>query len=209
MCLLIYIWNWNAWCAFLSCICILTLGAFNCLKMVAYLSTRRVASAGPCGGSLCRTVWALGWQPTTAVSVAEALAVLFAYLHGQTAKRLYVYDLAKIFKQAAFVLNKVYLYSGVFHLEGKMTFFEHKNKLTFFWRRQWKMKINIPWKVLNIVKRYAMTIEASLMKKRPKDHVRPNRHSKAKAPMTQDLKGGIKQTNNTHTHTHKKMTKQH
>lgn len=50
------------------------------------------------------------------------------------------------------------------------------------------MKINIPWKVLNMVKRYAMTIEASLMKKRPKDHVRPSRHSRAKAPMTQDLK---------------------
>lgn len=49
------------------------------------------------------------------------------------------------------------------------------------------MKINIPWKVLNIVKRYAMTIEASLMKKRPKDHVRPRRQSRAKAPMTQDL----------------------
>lgn len=39
-----------------------------------------------------------------------------------------------------------------------------------------------------MVKRYAMTIEASLIKKRPKDHVRPSRHSKAKAPMTQDLK---------------------
>lgn len=50
------------------------------------------------------------------------------------------------------------------------------------------MKMNIPWKVLNMVKRYAMTIEASLMKKRPKDHVRPSRNSKAKAPMTQDLK---------------------
>lgn len=49
------------------------------------------------------------------------------------------------------------------------------------------MKINIPWKVLNIVNRYAMTIEASLIKKRPKDHVRPSRHSRAKAPMTQDL----------------------
>ena len=45
-----------------------------------------------------------------------------------------------------------------------------------------------------MVKRYAMTIEASLMKKRPKDHVRPRRHSKAKAPMTQDLKDGRKQT---------------
>lgn len=53
------------------------------------------------------------------------------------------------------------------------------------------MKINIPWKVLNIVKRYAMTIEASLMKKRPKDHVRPSRHSRAKAPITQDLVDAI------------------
>lgn len=67
-------------------------------------------------------------------------------------------------------------------------------KRTFFWRRQWKMKINIPWKVLKIVKRYAMTIEASLMKKRPKDHVRPSRHSRANAPMTQDLKDSKKQT---------------
>lgn len=49
------------------------------------------------------------------------------------------------------------------------------------------MKMNIPWKVLNIVNRYAITMEASLMKKRPKDQVRPSRHSRAKAPMTQDL----------------------
>lgn len=53
------------------------------------------------------------------------------------------------------------------------------------------MKINIPWKVLNIVKRYAMTMEASLMKKRPKDHVRPSRHNRAKAPITQDLVDAI------------------
>lgn len=39
-----------------------------------------------------------------------------------------------------------------------------------------------------MVKRYAITMEASFMKKRPKDHVRPSRHSSAKAPMTQDLK---------------------
>lgn len=39
-----------------------------------------------------------------------------------------------------------------------------------------------------MVKRYAITIEASFMKKRPKAHVRPSRHSRAKAPMTQDLK---------------------
>lgn len=65
---------------------------------------------------------------------------------------------------------------------------KQNKKRTFFWRRQWKMKINIPWKVLKIVKRYAITMEASFMKKRPKDHVRPSRHSRAKAPMTQDLK---------------------
>lgn len=50
-----------------------------------------------------------------------------------------------------------------------------------------------------------MTIEASLMKKRPKDHVRPNRHSKANAPMTQDLKGSIAQTNK-HTHIRRGQT---
>lgn len=63
------------------------------------------------------------------------------------------------------------------------------------------MKINIPWKVLNMVKRYAMTIEASLMKKRPKDHVRPSRHSRAKAPITQDLKDAIQTHTRTHTET--------
>lgn len=56
------------------------------------------------------------------------------------------------------------------------------------------MKINIPWKVLNMVKRYAITIEASLMKKSPKDQVRPSRHSRAKAPMTQDLRDGKRDT---------------
>lgn len=39
-----------------------------------------------------------------------------------------------------------------------------------------------------MVKRYAITMEASFIKKRPKDHVRPSRHSRAKAPMTQDLR---------------------
>lgn len=57
------------------------------------------------------------------------------------------------------------------------------------------MKINIPWKVLNMVKRYAITIEASLMKKSPKDQVRPSRHSRAKAPMTQDLRDKRDRTN--------------
>lgn len=47
-----------------------------------------------------------------------------------------------------------------------------------------------------MVKRYAITMEASFIKKRPKDHVRPSRHRSAKAPMTQDLK-----TINTNTNT--------
>ena len=51
------------------------------------------------------------------------------------------------------------------------------------------MKINIPWKALNMVKRYAMTTDDSLMKNKPKDHVRPSRQSRAKAPRTQDLEG--------------------
>lgn len=57
------------------------------------------------------------------------------------------------------------------------------------------MKINIPWEVLNIVNRYAMTIEASLIKKRPNDHVRPSRHNRAKAPMTQDLSNRNRKAN--------------
>ena len=63
------------------------------------------------------------------------------------------------------------------------------------------MKMNIPWKVLNMVKRYAMTIEASLMKKRPKDQVRPSRQSKANAPMTQDLKDRTGTQTHKHTRT--------
>lgn len=39
-----------------------------------------------------------------------------------------------------------------------------------------------------MVKRYAITMEASFMKNRPKDHVRPSRQSSAKAPITQDLR---------------------
>lgn len=42
------------------------------------LCARGVACAGPCGGSLRRTVRALSRQPSAAVRVAEALAVLFA-----------------------------------------------------------------------------------------------------------------------------------
>lgn len=48
--------------------------------------------------------------------------------------------------------------------------------------------MNIPCKVLKIVKRYAMITEESFKKNRPNDHVRATRHSKAKAPNTQDLK---------------------
>ncbi len=61
---------------------------FDCMKLLVYLCTRGVASAGPCGGSLCRAVRALSWQPSTAVGVAEALAVLFADLREQTAECL-------------------------------------------------------------------------------------------------------------------------
>lgn len=50
-----------------------------------------------------------------------------------------------------------------------------------------------------MVKRYAMTTEASLMKKRPKDHVRPRRNSRAKAPRTQDLKDGNKKKDSNNT----------
>lgn len=56
--------------------------------MPVYLCARGVACAGPCGGSLRRTVRALSRQPSAAVRVAEALAVLFADLRRQTAKCL-------------------------------------------------------------------------------------------------------------------------
>lgn len=49
------------------------------------------------------------------------------------------------------------------------------------------MKMNIPCKVLKIVKRYAISMEESFKKNNPKDQVRPSRHSNAKAPSTQDL----------------------
>lgn len=49
------------------------------------------------------------------------------------------------------------------------------------------MKINIPWKVLNMVKRYAMTTEDSWMKNSPNDHVRTRRKRSAKPPRTHDL----------------------
>lgn len=49
------------------------------------------------------------------------------------------------------------------------------------------MKMNIPCRVLKIVKRYAITMEDSLRKNKPKDHVSPNRKSRANAPNTHDL----------------------
>lgn len=59
--------------------------------------------------------------------------------------------------------------------------------LTFFWRRQWKMKMNIPCRVLKMVKRYAITMEESLRKSRPKDQVSPSRQRRTNAPDTHDL----------------------
>lgn len=50
------------------------------------------------------------------------------------------------------------------------------------------MKMNIPCKVLKMVKRYAMTTDDSLRKNRPNDHVSPSRQSSANAPNTQDLR---------------------
>lgn len=64
---------------------------------------------------------------------------------------------------------------------------------TFFWRRQWNTKMNIPCSVLKMVKRYAMTMEESLRKRRPKVHVRPSRQRSAKAPNTHDLQGASQQ----------------
>lgn len=49
------------------------------------------------------------------------------------------------------------------------------------------MKINIPWKALNTVKRYVITTVPSFINSRPNDHVRPRRHRRANAPRTQDL----------------------
>lgn len=49
-------------------------------ERLLYLSTGRVAGAGPRGGGLHRTVRALCRQPAAAVRVAEALAVLLADL---------------------------------------------------------------------------------------------------------------------------------
>lgn len=51
------------------------------------------------------------------------------------------------------------------------------------------MKMNIPCRELKMVKRYAMTTVLSLTYMRPKAQVSPRRHSKAMAPITQDLKG--------------------
>lgn len=51
----------------------------------------------------------------------------------------------------------------------------------------------MPWKVLKIVKRYANTTDDSLMKNKPNDQVKPKRHSRAKPPMTHDLREQIKE----------------
>lgn len=51
----------------------------------------------------------------------------------------------------------------------------------------------MPWKVLKMVKRYAKTTDDSLMKNNPNDQVRPKRHSRAKPPMTHDLREQIKE----------------
>jgi len=53
------------------------------------------------------------------------------------------------------------------------------------------MKINIPWKALNTVKRYVITTVPSLINSKPNDHVRPRRHRRANAPRTQDLEKKI------------------
>ena len=49
------------------------------------------------------------------------------------------------------------------------------------------MKMNIPCRVLKMVKRYAITTDDSFRKNKPNDHVSPSRQSKANAPSTQDL----------------------
>lgn len=49
------------------------------------------------------------------------------------------------------------------------------------------MKMNIPCRVLKMVKRYAITMEDSLRKNKPKDHVSPSRQRRANAPNTHDL----------------------
>lgn len=64
---------------------------------------------------------------------------------------------------------------------------QRRTRLTFFWRRQWKMKMNIPCRVLKMVNRYAITMEESLRKSRPKDQVSPSRQRRTNAPDTHDL----------------------
>lgn len=50
------------------------------------------------------------------------------------------------------------------------------------------MKMNIPCRVLKMLKRYAITTDDSLRKNKPKVHVRPSRQRRAKAPDTHDLR---------------------
>lgn len=60
--------------------------------------------------------------------------------------------------------------------------------LTFFWRAQWKIKMNKPCRALKVVKRYAKTRDSLLMNRRPNAQVRPRRKSKVTAPKAQDLR---------------------
>lgn len=71
-------------------LCLDPQGVPGCVKLLVYLSTGGVASAGPRGGSLRGAVRALRRQPAAAVCVAEALAVLFADLREQTAEHSHV-----------------------------------------------------------------------------------------------------------------------
>ena len=50
------------------------------------------------------------------------------------------------------------------------------------------MKMNMPCRVLKMVKRYAITMDESLKKSKPKDHVSPKRQRRANAPNTHDLR---------------------
>jgi len=49
------------------------------------------------------------------------------------------------------------------------------------------MKMNIPWKALKIVKRYAVTTDPWTTWRTPKIQVAPRRKSRARAPRAQDL----------------------
>jgi len=57
--------------------------------------------------------------------------------------------------------------------------------------------MNMPWKALKVVKRYAMITVFSLMKRRPNAQVRPKRKSSAIAPTAQDLSENMHTFTNT------------